>query len=113
MMKRINSEGIAMLLDLDDCLGCFGCETACRETHRYSYDEEWMKTIRREPNLVENKLRLYHLVAPSLDKCRSCYFENNKEPLCVAGCPSGALFVGPFEDIVKEANNRHCAIYTA
>ena len=33
-MGRVNGNGIAMLLDLDDCTGCFSCEAACRETHR-------------------------------------------------------------------------------
>ena len=46
-MKRIDGGGIALLLDLDDCTGCFGCEAACRETHRYPYDEDWMRTERR------------------------------------------------------------------
>lgn len=40
MKKRIDGNGIAMLIDLDDCLGCFGCEVACRETHRYPYNED-------------------------------------------------------------------------
>ena len=64
MKKRVDGNGIAMLIDLDDCLGCFGCEAACRETHRYPYDEDWMKLIRREPWLVDGKLRQYHVPAP-------------------------------------------------
>ena len=33
-MKRVNGDGIAMLLDLDDCLGCFGMDAGdgCVET---------------------------------------------------------------------------------
>lgn len=44
-----------MLLDLDDCIGCYGCEAACRETHRYPYHEDWLKVIRREPFLVDGE----------------------------------------------------------
>ena len=61
-MGRVNGNGIAMLLDLDDCTGCFSCEAACRETHRYGYEEDWMRTVRRDPFLVDGKLRQYHLV---------------------------------------------------
>ncbi len=99
-----------MLLDLDDCIGCFGCEAACRETYRYH--EDWLKVVRREPFMVDGKLRQYHQVAPVLDKCKTCY-ESDPNPLCVTGCAAQCLKVGPFEEIVKEAAGRHCAIYTA
>lgn len=110
--KRVNSNGIAMLVDLDDCLGCYGCEVACRETHRYPYDEDWMRTIRREPFVVDGKLREYHLVAPVLDKCGECFREDS-QPLCMTGCPTRALFVGPVEEMLEQAEGRHCAIFMA
>ncbi len=113
MKKRVDGNGIAMLIDLDDCLGCFGCEAACRETHRYPYDEDWMKLIRREPWLVDGKLRQYHVPAPVLDKCGTCYEAQGGNPLCMSGCPTLALKVGSFEDIVKESEGRHCVIYRA
>ena len=65
MKKRVDSNSIAMFIDLGDC---FGCEVACREPHCYSYDEGWMKLIRREPWLVDGKLRQYHIPTPVLDK---------------------------------------------
>ena len=88
-MSLVNGEGIALMLDLDDCNGCFGCEAACRETHRYPYDEDWMRVERR-----------------------ACY-DNDPNPLCVSGCPTRALKIGPFVEIAKEAEGRHCAIFTA
>lgn len=112
MKKRVNANGIAVLVDLDACTGCFGCEAACRETHRYSYDEDWMRVVRRDPFYVDGKLRQYHMVAPVLDKCDACV-ANNPEPLCVSGCPASALLIGPFDEVVKEANGRHCSIFTA
>ena len=71
-----------------------------------------MRTLRREPFVVDGKLRQYHLVAPVLDKCRACYDED-PNPLCVSGCPTRALKIGPFVEIAKEAEGRHCAIFTA
>lgn len=111
-MSRVDGGGIAMLLDLDDCIGCYGCEAACRETHRYPYHEDWLKVIRREPFLVDGELRQYHEVAPVLDKCKTCY-EADPNPLCVTGCAAQCLKIGPLAEIVKEAAGRHCAIYTA
>lgn len=112
MQKRVNGNGIAMLHDLDNCTGCFGCEAACRETNRYSYDEDWMRTERRVPFLVDGKLRQYHLVAPVLDKCSECYAKD-PNPLCVSGCSAGALFIGSLEEMVEKAKDRHCNIFTA
>lgn len=111
-MSRVDGKGIALLLDLDDCTGCFSCEAACRETHRYPYDEDWMRCERREPFLVDGALRQYHLVAPVLDKCAACY-EANPNPLCVSGCPTRALKIGSLAEMAKEAEGRHCSIFTA
>ncbi len=112
MKKHIDSQGLAMMLDLDACTGCFGCEAACRETHRYGYEEDWMRVIRRDPFYVDGKLRQYHLVAPVLDKCAACY-ANDPNPLCVSTCCAAALAVGPLDEVVKQAAGRHCAIFTA
>lgn len=111
-MKRVDGNGIAMLHDLDNCSGCYGCEAACRETNRYGYEEDWMRTIRRAPFLVDGKLRQYHHVAPVLDKCAACIVEN-PDPVCVSGCSAGALFIGSMEEMVNMAKDRHCAIYCA
>lgn len=111
-MKSVAGSNIAMMVNLDDCLGCFGCEAACRETHRYPYDEDWMRVVRREPYLVDGKLRQYHLVAPELDKCAACY-ERNANPLCVSGCPAGALAIGALSDLAQEAQGKHVAIFAA
>lgn len=110
--KRVDGHGIAMMIDLDDCLGCFGCEVACRETHRYPYDEDWMRVVRREPFVIDGRLRQYHLVAPVLDKCSACYADN-PNPLCVTGCTTKAIKIGTLEDMVEEAKGRHCVVYTA
>lgn len=112
MKQKVNAGGIAVMVDLDACTGCYGCEAACRETHRYSYDEDWMRVIRRDPQFVDGKLRQYHLVAPVLDKCAACY-ANDPEPLCVTGCPAAALIVGPWEEVSKQVAGRHVAVFTA
>lgn len=110
--KRVEGNGIAILVDLDDCMGCFGCEVACRETNRYGYEEDWMRTIRRDPYYVDGKLRQHHLVFPILDKCSACYAQNDN-PLCVSGCTTKALHIGTLPEMVAEAEGRHCCIYTA
>lgn len=110
--KLVEGDGIAMLLDLDDCTGCYNCEAACRDVNRYPYGEDWMKVVRQEPLMIDGKLRQYHLVAPLLDKCRSCY-DNDPDPKCVRSCTGKALKIGTLQEMVREAEGRHCAIYTS
>lgn len=54
----------------------------------------------------------YHPGGAVLDKCRACY-EDDPEPLCVTGCPAGALKIGSLADMAREAEGRHCTIFTA
>ncbi|MEQ3362671.1 hypothetical protein [Raoultibacter massiliensis] len=90
---------IAMLLNIDRCTGCFACQTACRSNNGFSYKEKWMEVVRRDPGYVDGKLRLYHLVAPTIDKCVECY-EKDPNPLCSKLCTTGALHVGPVENLM-------------
>lgn len=101
---------VGLLLDLDMCTGCYTCQTACRETNRYGYDEQWMQVVRRDPYFVDGKLRMYHLIAPSLDKCAACY-RADPEPLCAKTCSSAALFVGPVDELVPLMKGRNAALY--
>ncbi|MDR1183354.1 MAG: hypothetical protein LBK67_00990 [Coriobacteriales bacterium] len=105
-------KNIGMLLDLEMCSGCYACQTACREVNHYSYDEQWMQTVRRDPYFVDGKLRMYHLLAPSLDKCQDCYFAEEKTPLCAKVCSSDALFIGPVEELLKIKAGRQTALYS-
>lgn len=96
---------VGMLLNSDRCTGCFSCQAACREVNLYSYDEQWMQVVRRDPYYVDGSLRQYHLVAPSLDKCALCY-EKDSSPLCTRVCTGAALFVAPVESLLEiMANN--------
>ncbi len=113
MKKRVDGNGIAMLIDLDDCLGCFGCEAACRETHRYPYDEDWMKLIRREPWLVDGKAASVPRSRTGSRQVRNLLKHRAATPCACQAAPPFALKVGPFEDIVKESEGRHCVIYRA
>lgn len=103
---------IGLLLDLDHCTGCYACQTACREVNGYDYDEQWMQVVRRDPYFVDGKLRMYHLLAPSLDKCQTCYVSENRTPLCTKVCASDALFVGPLEELMQIKRERTTALYS-
>ncbi|HJF61905.1 MAG TPA: hypothetical protein K8W22_00420 [Gordonibacter urolithinfaciens] len=101
---------IGMLLNTDRCTGCYSCQTACREANRFGYDEKWMEVVRRDPRPVDGRLRLYHLVAPNLDKCGACYGRDPR-PLCTKVCTTGALQVGPVEGLLKLRAKSNVVLY--
>lgn len=98
-MTTKDQQPVGMLVQLDRCTGCFSCQTACRQTNHFSYDEKWMEVVRRNPVMVDGKLRMYHLLAPSLDKCAECVAKD-PTPLCQKVCMGNCLFVAPVEKLL-------------
>lgn len=105
---------IGMLLNTGRCIGCLSCQVACREENDYGYDERWMECVRRDPYYVDGELRMYHMVAPSLDKCADC-IEKTKIPLCIKVCPGKALHVGPINELIPimSQQKRQCILYSS
>ena len=69
-----------MVIDLKKCIGCYGCQTACKAEHWTSPGIFWAKVIRQESGNFPH-VRLVNL--PLL--CMQC-----SHPLCVEVCPTGA-----------------------
>ena len=69
-----------------------------------------MEVVRRDPRPVDGRLRLYHLVAPNLDKCGACYARDPR-PLCTKVCTTGALQVGPMEGLLKLRAKSNVVLY--
>lgn len=111
-MSDSEKQSVGMLVLLDDCTGCYSCQTACREVNHYSYDEKWLEVVRRDPVVVDGKLRMYHLLAPSLDKCAECV-KKDPTPLCVKVCMGDCLFVAPVAKLLPVLEKQEkCLLYT-
>lgn len=104
-MTTNGSKPVGMLLDIERCTGCYGCQSACRETNDVPFEERYLEVIRRKPVFVNGELRLYHLLAPELDKCAACV-EKESPPLCVNVCMSSCLYVAPVKDLIKIMDNK-------
>jgi Fe-S-cluster-containing hydrogenase component 2 len=72
-----------MLIDLDRCTRCNECVAACAATHQGL------------PRLVLDGPRLGKYLAPTT--CRACL-----DPVCLTGCPVGAIHRGKQQQIVVE-----------
>uniref|UniRef100_A0A7V3ZVT1 4Fe-4S dicluster domain-containing protein n=1 Tax=candidate division WOR-3 bacterium TaxID=2052148 RepID=A0A7V3ZVT1_UNCW3 len=76
-----------LVLDLDLCIGCRSCESACR-----SYFEN-------EKRLTVNEIKPYVTLPQA---CKHC-----EEPLCLAACPFGVIKRDEEKGIVFQASF-HC-----
>ncbi len=97
-MTTNGAKPVGMLLDAERCTGCYSCQSACRDTNQVPFSERWLEVIRRKPVFVDGELRMYHLLAPELDKCAVCV-QREYPPLCERVCMASCLFVAPVEKL--------------
>ena len=72
---------MAMVFDLDRCVGCESCTVACKRENNVRLGDFWSKVLRIGPTGKFPDLELYWL--PVL--CQHC-----KDPQCTQVCPTGA-----------------------
>ena len=81
----------AIVTDLDRCVGCLACSTACKAVNNVPVGSFWNKTLRVGPMPKEEggnwpDVDLYFLTV----QCQHC-----KDPECVKVCPTQASHVLP------------------
>ena len=83
-----------LVMDMDLCVRCGNCSLACHKMHGQSRLLRRGIQIRRPISL--NKQRLQHALLPQV--CMHC-----KDPECLTGCPTGAIFRAPLGHIDIDA----------
>ena len=82
-----------LVMDMDLCVRCGNCSLACHKVHGQS------RLLRRGINIerpVGIGKKTQHVLSPQV--CMHC-----KDPECLTGCPTGAIFRGPGGDVDIEA----------
>lgn len=74
-----------MVIDLKRCIGCYGCQIACKAEHGTPPGVFYARVLKREEGQYPN---VKQLSLPVL--CNHC-----EEPPCVEVCPTGASFKWP------------------
>ncbi len=72
-----------IVVDLNRCIGCFGCEVACKMENGIALGEHWNKVLQIGPYGEYPETDLYWL--PTM--CQQC-----EEAPCVHVCPTGASY---------------------
>lgn len=71
---------LGMVIDLKRCIGCYGCQIACKAEHGSRPGVTYARVVKREWGIYPN---VHRLSIPVL--CMHC-----GEPPCVEVCPTGA-----------------------
>ncbi len=94
----------AIAVDLDYCVGCYGCELACKQENNVPVGERWTRKIPLGPHPVGGKLRMDFLSWNS-DECHFCQhrLDAGLIPRCVDNCPTNALHYYANEPLLLSA----------
>ncbi len=71
-----------LLVDAEKCIGCFGCDAACRMEHDLPPGPKPFKVFRIGPIAEDGTFRIHHRAVT----CFHC-----DQPACVSVCPTGAM----------------------
>jgi len=72
----------ALIVNTDDCVGCYACEVACKQEHNLPVGPRWIRVYSDGPRNIEGKQQLRYLAT----HCRHC-----SRPPCKDACPVGAI----------------------
>lgn len=82
----------AFVIDCDRCIGCKGCQVACKLQNTVALGQGRNKVCTIGPNGVFPNLEMYFMTA----MCQQC-----AEPRCTEVCPTGACYKDPEDGVIK------------
>lgn len=85
------------VVDVDRCIGCKGCQVACKMENSVALGEGRNKVCTIGPNGTYPDLELYFL--PTM--CQQC-----ENPSCVQACPTGACCKGEGDGVILVDQDR-------
>lgn len=94
---------VGMLVDLDYCVGCYACQSACNDYNGLGLGLTYLKQCNMKPEEVDGDLVMYMSPIPlKLEQCAHCLEAEGIAP-CQAICISKSLYVGGVEDLLTKA----------
>jgi len=95
---------VGVLVDLDYCVGCYACQSACQDYYQLPVTETYMRVINNKPDIVDGEAQMFMAPFPyRLDKCAYCLEQEGEAP-CGKICIGKALHVDEIEKLEKLAN---------
>lgn len=93
----------AVMVELDYCVGCYACQTACQEYNKLPVKETYMRCVLTKPERVDGDVASFMSPVPlALGRCAECVEREGEAP-CAKICIGSALHIGPREQMVAKA----------
>jgi len=85
---------IALIVNLNRCVGCFACEVACQQEHGLPEGEKWIHVNTIGPTELDGELAMdfLPLTTDDCDLCQERMLADGR-PFCAEVCPTQALSV--------------------
>lgn len=110
----MNKENIGVLVELDFCVGCYACQSACQSANELPVKETYLRCILNKPERTRGDMHCFMSPVPyDFAVCAKCMEREGGEAPCAKICIGKALHFGtPDEvhEIAKKSPSR-TAIY--
>ncbi len=94
---------MGLLVDLDFCMGCWACQSACNEKNKLPLGQTYLRMLNNKVEEVDGELMVRKFPVPlELDHCAECV-PDGKQPVCARICIGKALTFGDPEALLQKA----------
>jgi Fe-S-cluster-containing dehydrogenase component len=95
-----------LLVDYENCIGCYTCEVACQQEHNYPEDKKGIKVTEY---VMENfeRVAIDYIPFPT-DLCDLCTKRTKagEQPACVKHCPAACMYYGTITELAKKMEKK-------
>jgi Fe-S-cluster-containing dehydrogenase component len=101
-----------LLIDYEYCTGCFACQVACAQEHRWPAGMGGIRVHEIVQKLPDDRSYLTFMPIPT-ELCVLCAARTRKglQPACVQHCLSGCMKYGRIEDLAKEMTKARMVLW--
>ena len=98
------TQKIAAYVELDYCVGCYACQSACQNYNDLPVKETYLRCVLVKPEKVAGEMHCFMSPVPyDLAHCPECMEREGGEAPCQKICIGHALHFGPAEEVYRRA----------
>lgn len=96
---------IGVLIDLEFCVGCYTCQSACQDYFDLPVEETYLRVFNHKPDIVDGVAKMFLAPYPyDLEKCAYCLDKEGTAP-CVKTCIAKAIHIDDVDELRKLADS--------
>ena len=96
-----------LLIDYEYCTGCYACQVACAQEHKWPAGMGGIRVIETVENMPNDKHYLKYVPVPT-ELCVLCRGRTSKgqQPACVSTCMARTMKYGKIQDLAEELTKK-------